>query len=109
MAAFERAIQFLSKNPAFERFVASRDPLLSGEENRFLRLAPGAERPSLPDAARFVVHEIHRVPLARRDAYLAFMTKQGLELLKGHGFRPVGPWIVDVGRWTEVTYLFRFE
>ena len=41
MAAFERAIQFLSKNPAFARFVAARDPLLAGEESRFLRLAPG--------------------------------------------------------------------
>jgi type 1 glutamine amidotransferase len=109
MAAFERAIQFLSKNPAFERFVVSRDPLLSGEESRFLRLAKGAEHPSLPEAASFVIHEIHRVPLARRDAYLAFMAKQGLKLLKDHGFRPVGPWLVDVGRWTEVTYLFRFE
>ena len=28
MAAFERAIGFLSKNPAFARFVAARDPLL---------------------------------------------------------------------------------
>jgi type 1 glutamine amidotransferase len=109
MAAFERAIQFLSKNPAFARFVAARDPLLTGEECRFLRLAPGAGRPPLPDPAPFVVHEIHRVPLTRRDAYLAFMARQGLDLLKAHGFRPVGPWVVDLGRWSEVTYLFRFE
>jgi type 1 glutamine amidotransferase len=109
MAAFERAGQFLSTNAAFARFVAARDPLLAGEENRFLRLVPGAERPQLTDPAPFVVHEIHRVPLARKDAYLAFMTSQGLERLKAHGFRSVGPWVVDVGRWSEVTYLFRFQ
>jgi type 1 glutamine amidotransferase len=109
MTAFERAIQFLSKNAAFARFVAARDPLLAGEENRFLRLTPGATGPALPEPSPFVVHEIHRVPLARRDAYLAFMTRQGLDRLKAHGFRPVGPWVVDVGRWSEVTYLFRFE
>ena len=109
MAAFERAIQFLSKDPDFARFVAARDPLLAGEESRFLRLAPGAARPSLPEPAPFVVHEVHRVPLARRDEYLAFMTRQGLGLLKAHGFRPAGPWVVEVGRWSEVTYLFRFE
>ena len=50
MAAFERAIGFLSKNPAFARFVAARDPLLAGEESRFLRLAAGATRPSLARA-----------------------------------------------------------
>ena len=109
MAAFERAIGILSKDPAFARFVAARDPLLAGEESRFLRLAPGALPPALPDPAPFVVHEVHRVPLARRDAYLAFMTGQGLGLLKAHGFRPVGPWVVELGRWTEVTYLFRFD
>ncbi len=109
MAAFERAIGILSKDPAFARFVAARDPLLSGEESRFLRPAPGAIPPAMPDPAPFVVHEVHRVPLARRDAYLAFMTGQGLDLLKKHGFRPVGPWVVELGRWTEVTYLFRFD
>ena len=110
MAAFERAIGSLSKNPAFARFVAARDPLLAGEESRFLRLARGrACLPALPDPAPFVVHEVHRVPLRARDAYLAFMTRQGLGLLKANGFRPAGPWVVDVGRWTEVTYLFRFE
>jgi type 1 glutamine amidotransferase len=109
MAAFERAIGFLSKNPAFARFVAARDPLLAGEESRFLRLAPGATEPALPEPAPFVVHEIHRVPVARKEAYLAYMTKQGLGVLKANGFRPTGPWVVDVGRWSEVTYLFPFE
>ncbi len=109
MAAFEKAIQFLSKDPAFSRFVATRDPLLTGEESRFLRLIPGAERPSLPEQAPFVVHEIHRVPLARCAAYLEFMTRQGLGLLRANGFRPTGPWVVELGRWSEVTYLFRFE
>ena len=37
------------------------------------------------------------------------MTKQGLGVLKANGFRPAGPWVVDVGRWSEVTYLFRFD
>ena len=91
MAAFERAIQFLSKNPAFARFVAARDPLLAGEESRFLRLAPGAARPSLPEPAPFVVHEIHRVPLARKDAYLAYMTRQGLGRTQGQWLPPGGP------------------
>ena len=109
MAAFERAIQILSKNPAFARFVAARDPLLAGEESRFLRPAAGALGPSLPEPAPFVIHEIHRVPLECRDAYLMYMKQEGLGLLAGQGFRPVGPWVVDVGRSTEVTYLFRFE
>jgi type 1 glutamine amidotransferase len=109
MAAFERAIQILGKDPAFARFVAARDPLLAGEESRFLRLAPGAERPLLPETAPFVVQEVHRVPLRRMADYLRFMTQQGLGLLKVAGFRPAGPLVVDVGRWSEVTYLFRYE
>jgi type 1 glutamine amidotransferase len=109
MAAFERAGQLLSKNPAFAKFVAARDPLLAGEESRFLRMAAGAARPSLPETAPFVLHEIHRVPLVRKNAYLAYMTQHGLDLLKANGFRPVGPWVVEVGRWFEVTYLFRYE
>ncbi len=109
MAAFERAIQILTKNPAFARFVAARDPLLAGEESRFLGLAAGGLGPSLPEPAPFVIHEIHRVPLDRRDAYVTYMTREGLSLLKEQGFRPVGPWIVDLGRWSEVTYLFRFD
>jgi type 1 glutamine amidotransferase len=109
MAAFERAIGHLSKNAAFARFVEARDPLLAGEESRFLRLATGVDRPRLPEPAPFVIHETHRVPPARRGAYLDFMTRRGLDLLKAHGFRTVGPWVADVGRWAEVTYLFRFE
>ena len=109
MAAFEGVGGILSKNPAFAKFVEARDPLLTGEESRFLRLAPGAEPPALAEPAPFLIHEIHRVPLARRAAYLDFMTQKGLPLLKANGFRPVGPWVVDVGRWTEVTYLFRFD
>jgi type 1 glutamine amidotransferase len=109
MAGFEKAVGFLSKSPEFARFVAARDPLLSGEESRFLRLAPGAARPNLPEPAPFVVHETHRVPYARRDAYLAFMTKQGLALLKAQGFRPLGPWIAEIGRWSEITYLYSYE
>lgn len=109
MAAFERAIGILSKDPAFARFVAARDPLLAGEESRFLRTVFGGKPPALPDPAPFVVHEVHRVPLARRDAYLGYMKEKGLGLLEAHGFRPAGPWVVELGRWTEVTYLFRFD
>ena len=48
MAAFEKAIGFLSKNADFAKFVTARDPLLAGEESRFLRLATSwAKRPSL--------------------------------------------------------------
>ena len=43
MAGFEKAVGFLAKSPEFARFVAARDPLLSGEESRFLRLAAGCE------------------------------------------------------------------
>lgn len=109
MAAFERAIAVLGKNPDFARFVAARDPLLAAEESRFLRLVPDGLAPSLPDHAPFVVHEIHRVPLARKEAYLAYMTKHGLGVLKAHGFRPAGPWVVTVGRSSEITYLFRYD
>ena len=44
-----------------------------------------------------------------KEAYLAYMTNQGLGVLKANGFRPAGPWVVDVGRWSEITYLFRFD
>ena len=55
------------------------------------------------------MHEIHRVPLAQRGAYLEYMGKQGMSLLKANGFRPAGPWIVEVGKWSEVTYLYSYE
>jgi hypothetical protein len=109
MAAFQKAVEYLGGNDKFKEFVALRDSLLSGEESRFLKLAPFAEKPTLPDAFPFVIHEIHRVPLRQMDAYLKFMEKEGLPLLKKHGFRPVGPWLVGVGKWNEVTYLFRFQ
>jgi len=109
MAGFEKAVQFLGKNADFARFVAARDPLLSSEESRFLRPAASGVRPALPEPAPFVVHETHRVPLAKQDAYLAYMRKHGLTLLRANGFRPVGPLIVEVGRWSEITYLFSYE
>ena len=109
MTAFERAGAFLGKDKRFAEFVALRDPLLAGEESRFLALADSAIAPALPEPAKLVVHEIHRVPLARQSAYLKFMRTDGLSLLKRNGFRPVGPWMVGVGRWSQVTYLFCFE
>ena len=108
LPAFEKAVQFLQKDERFARFVEARDPLLAGERSSFLKLAGFAEKPSLPDAAKFVIHEIHRVPLSRQEAYLLFMEKQ-LPVLRQHGFRPAGPWLAAVGDWSEVTYLFRFE
>ncbi|HEV3021740.1 MAG TPA: NIPSNAP family protein, partial [Pirellulales bacterium] len=109
MAAFEKAIVFLGGDERFANFVKARDPLLDGEENRFLKLAAGAEPPRLPETARFVIHERHRVPSARRDDYLQFMREQGLPMLKRQGFRPVGPWIVTIGDSSDVTYLFTFD
>jgi type 1 glutamine amidotransferase len=109
MAAFQKAVGHLGKSEPFKQFVALRDPLLAGEQSRFLKLAPFAVKPALSETALFVIHEIHRVPLRRQGEYLRFMEKQGLGLLKKHGFRPVGPWLVNVGKWTEVTYLFRFQ
>jgi type 1 glutamine amidotransferase len=109
MAAFQKAVEFLGKDERFADFVARRDPLLAGEESRFLKPTAFAEAAPLPLAAPYVIREVHRVPLGRLDTYLRFMEKEGLPLLKKHGFRPVGPWPVAVGRWTEVTYLFPFD
>jgi hypothetical protein len=109
MAAFEQAVAFLGGEKKFAEFVAARDPLLTGEQNRFLRLVEHSEPPVLADPAKFVIHEVHRVPQNKMAAYVEFMTGKGLMLLKAHGFHPVGPWRVEVGSWCEVTYLFRFD
>lgn len=109
MPAFERAIGVLSADADFARFAAARDPLLAGERNRFLRLAPGGEPPRLPEAAPVVVHERHRVSLKHREKYSEFFTGDGLALLKRRGFRPIGPFIVAVGDWEEATWLFCFD
>jgi hypothetical protein len=103
MAAFARAGQMLAKDKAFARFAAQRDPLLTGEESRFLRLASFAVPPALPEAAPVIIHEIHRVSRKGLGEYLQFMEKAGVPLLKKHGFRPVGPFLIEVGRWSEVT------
>jgi hypothetical protein len=109
MAAFQKAVEHLGKSDKFKEFVALRDPLLSGEESRFIKPAAFAEKPTLPDEFPFVIHEIHRVPLRQMEAYMKFVEKDGLPLLKKHGFRPVGPLVAGVGKWSEVTYLFRFQ
>jgi hypothetical protein len=109
MAAFEKAVQFLGGSDKFAEFVKQRDPLLDGEDSRFLRLASTGEQPGLPESARFVIHELHRVPLQSMGPYLGYMEKKGLPNLKKHGFRPVGPFQTEVGDWLQVTYLFRFE
>ena len=38
MAAFEKAVRFLGGDDRFKQFTALRDPLLTGEESRFLKL-----------------------------------------------------------------------
>jgi type 1 glutamine amidotransferase/glyoxylase-like metal-dependent hydrolase (beta-lactamase superfamily II) len=109
MSAFEKAIGILGSDKKFAEFVARRDPLLGGERNRFLRLSEGAAAPTLPEPAKFVIHETHRVSLKRQPAYFAWMKNEGLKSLTKHGFRPTGPWTTAVGHWTETTLLFRFE
>lgn len=109
MAAFEKAISFLGPNPQFAKFVEKRDPLLAGEENRFLKLSAEAVAPTLHDPAKFVVHAVHKVPLARQGQFLYYLESEGLKLMQSYGFRPVGPWTTTIGNWTEVTLLFRFE
>jgi hypothetical protein len=108
MAAFEKAVQFLGKDDRFQKFVEERDPLLTGEEASFLKLASYAEPPALPDTASFVVHETHRVALGHMESYLTFMEKE-LAVLKSHGFRPLGPFRTVVGQSSLVTYLFRYQ
>jgi type 1 glutamine amidotransferase len=109
MATFERAVALLDRNESFAEFAKQRDPLLSGEKSRFLKLADGAEQPRLPETHAAVIHEFHHVPFVHLDGYLTFMQQEGLSTLKKHGFRPVGPFVAEVGKWGDVTYLFRFE
>ena len=109
MAAFEQAVGKLGADQQFAQFVAERDPLLAGEQSRFLRLVDFSAAPTLSEQANIVVHEVHRVPLKHRDAYLKFIETQALALLRRHGFDPVGPWIVVVGNTSEITYLFRYQ
>ncbi len=109
MAAFEKAVASLGGNERFAAFAKLRDPLLAGEKSRFLRLADGAVPPRLPERAATMVHERHRVPLERMADYLNFMKTSGANTLRKHGFHPIGPLVVEVGRWSEITYLFPFE
>ena len=37
------------------------------------------------------------------------MTKKGVGLLRANGFRVTGPLFVEVGKWSEVTYLYAYE
>src|SRR5580698_10497367 len=91
MTAFERAIGILGGEPKFAKFVEKRDPLLAGEQSRFLRLTGRAEPPTLAEPAKFVIHEVHRVPPGKADQYRDAMEVRGLALLKQHGFHPAGP------------------
>lgn len=109
MEAFEKAVASLGASESFGKFVKLRDPLLAGEKSRFLKLADGAESPRLPELAATVIHETHHVPADRMGDYLHFMQTEGLSLLNRHGFGPVGPFVVEVGKSSEVTMLFPFE
>lgn len=105
LAAFEKAVRFLGSDDRFHRFAAARDPLLAGEDSRFLRLAALGEKPSLPVSASVVVHETHRVPLDRAPLYWKAMAEV-LPILKRHGFRLAGPFEVVAGEASEVTCLW---
>jgi len=109
MAAFEKAVGFLGGSAEFAAFVAKRDPLLSGEENRFLKPAAGSPTHPLPAPGKFVIHEVHRVPLIHQPAFVDWLATTGIKLLEKHGIHPIGPFTTAVGRWGEVTLLFRFE
>lgn len=108
LAAFERAVGFLGSSDRFAKFVAQRDPLLSGESSRFVRLASGAVEPLLAEPAKFVVHETHAVAPDKQTAYLDWLRKDGMPILEKAGFHPVGPWVSVLGKSSEVTLLFRF-
>ena len=108
MPAFEKGVGFLGKDERFAKFVALRDPLLSGEESRFLRLLPGGKRPSLPAEAAMVIHEVHRVPFEKRKAY-AEAAATALAVFEKHGLRVAGPFRTDVGRGDEVTWLWLYD
>jgi hypothetical protein len=108
LPAFEKAVGFLGKDERFHRFAALRDPLLSGEDSRFLKLASMGDRPALPEMAKMVIHEVHRVPLPRAAAYWK-AAAEALPVLKRHGFRCAGPFRAAIGRWSEVTYLWLYD
>ena len=108
MPAFEKAVRFLGKDERFAKFAALRDPLLSGEESRFLSLLPGGVRPSLPTEAAMVIHEVHRVPLEKRKAYSEAVSA-ALSVFEKHGLRVAGPLRTDMGRSDEVTWLWLYE
>lgn len=108
LPAFEKAVGFLGKDERFHRFQGLRDPLLAGEDSRFLKLASAGDRPNLPEGAKMVIHEVHNVPLERSGAYWKSVA-EALPLLKKHGFRWAGPFQTAVGRRTEVTYLFLYD
>ena len=110
MAAFERAIELLSNKPTLREFVALRDPLLSGEQSRFLRLAPGAE-PPLP-AGPVHISSFTRSIALRRSKFRTLTCdscRPRARPAQGQRLPPGRSLEVEMGRWTEVTYLFRFE
>ncbi len=108
MPAFEKAVGLLGKDERFHKFAALRDPLLSGEDSRFLRLLRFSERPPLSSNAKFVVHEIHQVPLGRLGAYFK-NAEEMIAIFKKNGFKLAGPFQSAVGKSSEITYLFFYE
>ena len=109
VSAFESSMKSLQNNEAIARYDSARALLIDGDNSRLLNLAPGANKPDIPISANFVVHEIHRVPFAEQTAYFSYLTQEGIPALEKQGFRPVGPFVANVGKWTEVTILLLFE
>ena len=103
LAAFERAVRRLGADERFRRFAAERDPLLAGEESRFLRLAPGGLKPALPESAAVVVQEIHRLPPASATKYWKDL-EGALSRRRAAGFRLAGPFSTALGDEREITF-----
>src|SRR2546426_405266 len=76
----------------------------------FIRVKPdkGAEYSQLIQEKGLILFRDAGGRVGRRGEYLRFM-ERAVPLLQKHGFRPVGPFETGVGRWSQVTYLFRYE
>jgi len=108
LPAFEKAVQFLGKDERFQKFTEIRDPLLTGEDCRFLKGFGPLESPALPERARVVVQEVHKVRLERFEAYAKGMSET-LPALRKQGLRCAGPFHATLGSWTEVSFLWFYD
>lgn len=108
IGAYRTAMSALMKNDRYRQFDALWRPLVDVVHNRLLRLPIEAEPATVPERAPFLIYEQHHVPYPRLNLYLDFMFEDGLEILRRNGFRPTGPFLINVGRWSDVTYVFRY-